>query len=324
VKNFEHMSALSIEGAVGVLDAGNNSRVIAGGTDLLTEMKLNIAAPDRLVSLKTIPHMNEIQFDEPRGLRLGAMAKLAEIAGDKNVIERFPLLSTAILSAASPQLRNSATIGGNLMQDSRCWYYRGPYNCWLKGGDTCFARDGENAYHAIFGEGPCHSIHPSDPAPALIALQAEIGIAGPKGKRILRAEQLFHAPHELLRKLTIVATNEIITEVRVPVPKPGSRQIFLKARERRTWAFALTSVALAITFEAGLVKESRVVLGGVANTPRRLREVEAVLKNQKLDGKTIQKATNKSVEGALPLAHNSYKIPLIKGIVSEALTNLAK
>ena len=178
MRNFEHINARSAAGAVKLL-VDTHSFPIAGGTDLLTQMKSGIAVPDRLVNLKTIPGLSDIKYDGEDGLELGSLATLDSIMTDSNVKKSYPVLQQAISLAASPQLRNFGTIGGNLVQATRCWYYRGPFNCWLKGGELCYARNGENSHHAIFGAGACNSVQPSDPAIALVALAADVSIAGP-------------------------------------------------------------------------------------------------------------------------------------------------
>jgi xanthine dehydrogenase YagS FAD-binding subunit len=322
MKNFEHVNAASPAGAVSLLNQNHNSRTIAGGTDLFAEMRLGIVTPDRLVNLKTIPGLADIRFDEKSGLQIGALATLDDIAGNNIISERYPILFKAISVAASPQLRNRGTIAGNLCQDSRCWYYRGQFRCWLKGGETCYAREGENGYHAIFDGGPCYTVHPSDPAPALIALDARLLIIGKHGERTLFLEELYRRPHLAGRRLTVLEPDEIITEINLPVPAKESRGTYIKAMERRVWSFALASVAAQITFDNNIVKDSRLVLGGVAPKPWRLKNIESALLNMPLDDQTIDRAVELVGEGAQPLSHNGYKVPLVKGILKEGLLAL--
>jgi xanthine dehydrogenase YagS FAD-binding subunit len=324
MKNFEHVNAASVESALSSLGQDGRSRVIAGGTDLLTELKLGIIGPDRLINLKSIPGLDGIRFDESSGLRLGALATLTAIAAKDIVQERYHALYRAISLAASPQLRNRGTIGGNLGQDSRCWYYRGPFHCWLKGGAVCYARDGENAHHAIFGGGPCYTVHPSDPAPALIALGAEVSIMGIEGERTLSLEKLFQKPEEGNRRMTTLKPSEIIVGVQVPTPSASSRGTYLKAMERRVWTFAQASVAAQLTLEGDIVREARLVLGGVAPMPWRVRDAEAALLGKRLEDASIDRAADLCVAGTQPLAHNGYKIPLVKGIVKEGVASLRR
>ena len=324
MKNFAHVNATSLAGAVGLLEQKGNSRVIAGGTDLITEMRLGIVAPDRLINLKTIPGMNEILFEEKPGFRLGALATLDEIARNKAVQEHYPILVQAISQAASPQLRNRGTLAGNLSQDSRCWYYRGQFQCWLKGGTICYAKDGENAHHAILGGGPCYTVHPSDPAPALIALKAQIHIHGPHGERSLPLERFFQVPREDSRRLTILEPTEIITQIDIPASPPQSIGTYLKAMDRKVWSFALVSLAAQLTWNGDRISESRLVFGGVAPRPWRRQDIEALLQDQKLDDSTIDRAVRLLRNGEQPLAHNGYKVALSQGLLKEALNFLSR
>jgi xanthine dehydrogenase YagS FAD-binding subunit len=322
MNNFEHVNALSKDEAVKLLGERDNL-LIAGGTDLLTRMKLGLESPARLINLKTIPGLDKITFDRT-GLNIGALATLGSIGCNKTVRELYPALLKAIEVTASPQLRNSGTIGGNLAQGPRCWYYRGQFHCWLKQGEVCFARDGENRYHAIFGGGPCYMVHPSDAAPALIALGAAVSIYGRHGERTIPLEELFHIPSERSRRLIILEPDEIITGVHVPVPLPGSLGTYVKAMERKAWAFALASVTAQLVIASDAVSDIRIVLGGVATRPWRLLQVEDALRNNKLGPELISRAADLAVEGARPLAHNGYKIAMFKGIITEALTKITE
>jgi xanthine dehydrogenase YagS FAD-binding subunit len=322
MKAFEHINATSVREAVTLLGEGDLSVPIAGGTDLLARMKLGLSEPTRLVNLKTIRGLDEISFDETDGLRLGALATLSDIASDKAVKTRYPALSHAIDRVASPQLRNFATIGGSLMQESRCWYYRGDFHCWLKGGEKCFAHGGENRLHAIFSDGPCYTIHPSDTATILTALGAKVSIAGRRGTSHISIDKFFQQPSSAARQLTILAQNEVLTGVRVPVPAPDSRMVYFKTMERRVWSFALASAAIVLTMEGNIVKEGKVVLGGVATMPWPVPETASVLTGQRLTDEVIDRASQAAILGAKPLTKNGYKVELIKGILTQALTEL--
>jgi xanthine dehydrogenase YagS FAD-binding subunit len=321
MNSFEHVNATSAASAVSLLAANGTSRLMAGGTDLLTQIKLGIIEPDRLVNLKTIPGLNSITSGKG-DLRIGALATLDSIGSNKVVRDIYPALAQAIEVAGSPQLRNSGTIGGNLAQGSRCWYYRGQFRCWLKGGDVCPAKDGENSHHAIFGSGPCYTVHPSDLAPALIALGAEASIVGPKGERTIPVESLFQLPHEGSRQLTTLGPQEIITGVRVPAPAPGSKGVYLKAMERKVWAFALVSVAVQLVMDGDMVRDTRVVLGGVAPRPWRLSQTEKALHNKHKTQAVISEAAELATKGAQPIGHNRYKTTLVKAMVRQALSSI--
>lgn len=266
--------------------------------------------------------MDYIHFNESEGLKVGMSTTLDAIFQNNEVKRYYPSLIQAISVTASPQLRNRGTLGGNLNQASRCWYYRGPFHCWLKGGKTCFARDGENQHHAIFSGGPCFTVLPSDLAIVLTALKANLTIAGPQGKRKIRLEDFFQIPHEGSRSLTVLSSNEIVTEVSMPVPEPDDRSLYLKAMERRVWSFALASVAMVINMDKNLMKRASIILGGVAAKPWRLGAVEEKLSGHNLDESLIDAASESAIEGAQPLGKNAYKVPLVEGIVEEALTSL--
>jgi len=321
MNNFEHADATTIADAISLLASNGSSVPIAGGTDLLTQIKLGLIKPGRLVNLKTIPGLDLITVVN-NGLNIGALANLDTIANNSVVRVQYPALIKAIEVTASPQLRNSGTVGGNLAQGPRCWYYRGQFQCWMKGGERCYARNGENSHHAIFGNGRCNQVHPSDLAPVLIALGAEINIEGIRGRRTIPLSDLFQIPHEGSRQLTILDPGEIITMIHLPTPVSGSRSTYFKAMERRVWSFALASVAVQLVIEDGVIRNPVIVLGGVAPKPWRLPKSEESLRNQTINREVITAAAETAVEGAQPLNANHYKIPLVKGILTEVLSDI--
>ena len=321
MNNFEHADATTIADAISLLASNGSSVPIAGGTDLLTQIKLGLIKPGRLVNLKTIPGLDLITVVN-NGLNIGALANLDTIANNSVVRGQYPALIKAIEVTASPQLRNSGTVGGNLAQGPRCWYYRGQFQCWMKGGERCYARNGENSHHAIFGNGRCNQVHPSDLAPVLIALGAEINIEGIRGRRTIPLSDLFQIPHEGSRQLTILDPGEIITMIHLPTPVSGSRSTYFKAMERKVWSFALASVAVQLVIEDGVIRNPVIVLGGVAPKPWRLPKSEESLRNQTINREVITAAAETAVEGAQPLNANHYKIPLVKGILTEVLSDI--
>jgi xanthine dehydrogenase YagS FAD-binding subunit len=232
---------------------------------------------------------------------------------------RLPILPQAVRDAATPQLRAMATVAGNLLQRSRCWYFRGQYNCWLKGGDECFARPGENKYHAIFDASPCVAVHPSDLAPALVALNAELTITGPAGDRIVAVEDFLVPPGADARIEHRLAADEVLTELRVPPQPDGARGVYLKVMDRQAWAFALTSAAAQLTLRDGRVEAVRLVLGGVANVPRRVRLAEDLLASQEITPALAAWVAEQAVADAQPLAHNGYKVPMVRELARRAL-----
>ncbi len=322
MRAFEYVDATTVEDAARWLAEDESARLIAGGTDLLTQMKAGIVRPARLVNLKTVGGLDRISFDQNGGLVLGALASLDNVANSKAVLEEYPLLARAIRLSASPQVRNLATVGGNLMQGSRCWYYRGQFKCWLKGGHDCYARDGENEKHAIFGRGPCYTVQPSDLATALTCLGAEIHTVGPRGARLVPIRDFLVSPTADCRNLSDAAKGEILVSVTLPPPTENSRGTYLKAMERRVWSFALVSVAARLTVRGGVIQDASLVLGGVAAKPWPADGASAALRRHRLTPSSIRRAADLSVEGAAPLSGNGYKVALAKGLVARALMEI--
>lgn len=327
---FEWANAKSPEDAVKLLTPGatgdpdQTHRPIGGGQDLHTTMKAYIQRPSRVVNLKTIPQFGQITVDAS-GVTLGATATLTDIEEHEGVLKAVPGLAEAIHSVASPQIRNIGTIGGNLCQRPRCWYFRlEEVKCLRRGGHTCYAHDGENKYHAIFNtDGPCVIVHPSDPAPLLTAVGAVLTVAGPNGTRQIPIGQFFVLPTDDFRRENVLAGDEIITQVTIPASALAKRSTYLKFKERESLDFAMASVAAAVDLEGGTVKSARVVLGGVAPIPWQLPKVNEFLAGKKLDEATIAKAAEMAIDGAVPLSQNAYKLPLVKTLVKRALTKLA-
>ncbi len=320
--NFAYVRAESKREALEQL-ASEGARLHAGGTDLLGCLHDRVFGVEKLVSIGRLDELRGIRESAGGGLVIGALTTIAEIAEDATVRERYPGLAQAAAEVASPQLRNQGTLGGNLCQRPRCWYYRGDFHCAKKGGDLCYAVEGENRYHAIFGGGPCYIVHPSDTAPMLVALGAAVRVAGPRGEREIPAAELFVLPEQDLHHETVLRPDEMITEVSLPRPAAGLRSSYRKVRERGSWDFALTSVALALRLSGRRVEEARVVLGGVAPIPWRSPAAEAALTGQTLDAATARAAAEAAAGGAEPLEQNGYKVPLVKGVVEESLLGLA-
>ena len=324
MRAFDFARPETIAEAVAMLDgraAGgtNGSAPLAGGTDLLTLMKADLYAPDRLVDIKRLSELdNRIEEDEG-GLTIGALVSLAQLEEDPRVASLYPALAQASSLAATPQLRHMATIGGNLLQRPRCWYFRNPrVHCWLKGGDECQARPGENQRHALFDVSPCVAVHPSDPATALLALDASVRLRGASGERELPIADFFAPPTPERRTETVVRGDELIVSVHLPAA-PGMRSTYLKAMDRKVWAFALVAVAAAARVEAGRIAEAHLALGGVAPVPWRAEAAERLLTGSPLSDDLIARAADLALEGAQPLAHNAYKVPLAKALVRRAL-----
>jgi xanthine dehydrogenase YagS FAD-binding subunit len=323
MNRFAHADASSLEEAIEVLD--KECRPLAGGTDLLGLMKQGLIAPKRLVNLKTIPELDQIR-EEGDGWHVGATVSLSRLAAHPSIGQRpeMACLYEAILQSASPQLRHMATIGGNLVQQPRCWYYRNPLiPCWRKGGQRCFALHGENKYHTILGESPCHAVHPSDPAVALLALGVCAAAAGPTGRRTIPLAEFYRLPTRENRRDAVLVEKELIAEVIIPLPLVGSRSTYVKIAERGSWDFALISVAAQLVFSGEMVEKARVVLGGVASMPWRTPGVEEALEGKVLSPAVIKQAAEAATAGIRLLEHNAYKVDLVRGAVRRALQSLA-
>jgi xanthine dehydrogenase YagS FAD-binding subunit len=317
MRPFSYIDVATLDEAIPLLSAA--SRPLAGGTDLLPLMKEGIAAPERLVNLKRAGDLRYIQVDDS-GLRIGALTTLDDLERHPDVARDYTALARAAAEAASPQLRNMATIGGNLLQQVRCWYYRGDFKCWLKGGDTCFAREGRNDYHAIVDQSPCVAVYPSDPPAALLALDASLRIVGPGGERAVALADFLQPPTEERPVLHTLGSDELIAEI--VVPAAPRRSVYLKAMDRAVWAYALVSVALAAEVVNGTARQLRIVIGGVANTPLRAVEAEALLEGQPLSEDLLRQAGAAAVTGAQPLEHNRYKLALARNLVVQALRDI--
>jgi xanthine dehydrogenase YagS FAD-binding subunit len=329
MKAFEWMSPNSVAEAVSALksapapdDADEAARPIAGGQDLLTTMKDYITRPTRVVNLKGIRGLDKIAADGKGGLRIGALVTLAQLEEHPVVRRSFPGLSEAAHSIATPQIRNLGTVGGNLCQRPRCWYFRlEEVVCLKKGGSECYAATGENKYHAILGGGPSYIVHPSDLAPMLVALGASVSVAGAEGKRAIPLEKFFTLPSEgNLRRENVLRNDEIITEIQVPASKFAAHSTYLKFKERDSLDFAIASVAAAVTMGASkTIREARLVLGGVAPIPWRVPRAETSLVGKTMSSDVLLNAAKIALAGARPLEKNAYKIPLTQTLVRRAL-----
>jgi xanthine dehydrogenase YagS FAD-binding subunit len=320
--SFAYTRPATLAEAVKAL-ADGKSRAHAGGTDLLGCLRDRVLSTPTVVSLTGLTALRGIETTVDGGLRIGALATVEEVAGHESVRRGYRALAEAAASVASPQLRRQGTLGGNLCQKPRCWYYRGDFHCLRKGGDLCFAVAGDNRYHCLFGGEGCFYVHPSDAAPALAALGATLRIAGPGGTRSVPAEAFCVLPKVDVHRETVLEAGELVTEVLLPPAAPGLRSTYRKVRPRAAWDFALVGVALALRLESAVVREARVVLSGVAAVPWRAKAAEAALDGQRLSAGTIARAAAAAAKGAEPLAANGYKVPLLRGLVEERLQALA-
>jgi xanthine dehydrogenase YagS FAD-binding subunit len=277
----------------------------------------------KVVSLSDLQELRGVRESADGGVRIGALTTLSSLAENPIILKRFGGLAQAAGEVGSPQLRNQGTLGGNLCQKPRCWYYRTDFTCLRKGGGTCFAVDGENQFHCIFGGGgTCFIVHPSDTAPVLVALNATARLAGPKGTRDVPLDRFFVLPEVDAQRETVLTRGEIVTEIRIAPPAQGTRSSYRKVRARRSWDFALAGVALALRFEGKRVVGARVVLSAAAPVPWRSTEVEHVIRGKELTADVIAAAAKAVTSGAEPLEKNRYKIPLFRGVIEEELSRL--
>ncbi len=296
--------------------------LLAGGTDLLGELKDHLAAPERLVNIRNLKELQGIRAGRG-GLTIGSATLLADIAEHAMIQQQTPLLAMAAGKVGTPQIRNMGTIGGNLCQRPRCWYYRNNYPCFKHGGETCFSAAGENDYHAILEGGPSFIVHPSDTAPALVALGATARIVGGSGERTVPFDRFFVTPKQDVRRENVLQANEVLADITVPNAPAGSKAIYVKEMVREVWDFALCSVAAMVTVQNGVVQDARIVLGGVAPIPYRALKAEAAIKGKPLDEASCAAAGLAAVDGARPLAKNAYKVPLTQAVVKRALLSMA-
>lgn len=324
MRNFQHVNAATVQDALSHLKDDGSRRLIAGGTDLVPLMRSRIVSPDVLVNMKTISSLEGINHEPGASIRFGPLTTLDEIERNPVARERLVPLVQAIAVSASPQLRHVATIAGSLCQRPRCWYFRGDFHCLKKGGDTCFAFNGENRHHAILGGGPCYIIHPSDTAPALLALDARLIVQGPDGSRTMELTDFFILPRTDPHRENVLKPNEVIVGLEVPDPPAGTRGVYLKAMERQVWSFAMASVAVSARLSDGVVRDIRIILGGVAPIPWRATAAEAEIEGKGFSLGTVQSAADAALAGAKPLSHNAYKVPLAKQLIKQALLSVAR
>lgn len=332
MKAFEWATPTTIEEAVQLLKSGPASndideapRPLAGGQDLLTTMKDYSTRPSRVVNLKSIRGLDKIQNNPKTGLTIGALVTVAQLETDPIVRASFPGLAEAAHSIATPQIRNLGTVGGNLCQRPRCWYFRlEEVICLKKGGSECYAAKGENKYNAILGGGPSYIVHPSDLAPMLVALGASVSVAGSNGKRVIPLDKFFTLPDQNIRRENVLQNDEIITQIQIPTSLLARRSTYLKFKERESMDFAMSAVAVAVELaKTQTVTQVRLVLGGVAPIPWRATKAEQFLMGKTLNDTTLAEAARLALEGAQPLEKNAYKVPLTQTLVRRALAAAA-
>ena len=319
--HFELYQPDSVEGALDLLGRlGEGALPMAGGNDTLDWLKDRVKRATAVVDLAGIEEMKGIR-ETADGIEIGALTTLTEIEQNALIQGRYQVLADAAGKVASPQIRNSGTIGGNVCQDTRCWYYRYGVDCYRAGGNTCYADtpQGQNREHCLWGADRCIAVSPSDTAPALVVLDAQMVIQGADGTREVAAEDFFIGPDIDIERMTVLGPGEILTAIRIPSRWAGAQFYFEKVADRNTWDFALVNIASAMFVEGGMISRIRMAAGAVQCVPRRLTVVEEVVTGSPKDAATAQLAGQSAVRGATPFNYNHFKIPLLQNLVTRAI-----
>ena len=318
---FELYQPTDMANALDLLDRlGPDGWKIAGGQDSLDWLKDRAKRSGAVVDLTRIAELKGIR-ETADGLEIGALTTLTEIEESAPIREKFGLLAQAASRVASPQIRNVGTIGGNVSQDTRCWYYRGGMDCYRAGGTTCYADtpEGMNREHCLFEADRCVAVTPSDTAPALVALDASMVIRNADGERVVPAEEFFIGPQIDIERMTVLQAEDILTAIRIPDTWAGASFYFEKVADRKTWDFALVNIAAAIKTSGGSIDDIRIAAGGVQCTPRRLTVVEDIVRGSAKDEETARLAGSSATRGATPLNFNHFKVPLLQNLVTRAI-----
>ncbi|MGD2168410.1 MAG: xanthine dehydrogenase family protein subunit M [Gammaproteobacteria bacterium] len=319
---FELFQPDTLQGAIDLLAShGEDGWALAGGNDSLDWFKDRVKRPRYVVDLTGLRELAGIRELDDGGLEIGALTTLTEIETSSVVQQRFGVLADAARRVASPQIRNTGTLGGNLAQDARCWYYRYGVDCYRAGGDTCYADtpEGQNREHCLWGADRCVAVSPSDTAPAMVVLDATMLIAGPGGQREVAAEDFFIGPDIDIERMTVLEPGDVLTAVRIPGEWAGSTFYFEKVADRNTWDFPLVNIAAAMAVEAGNIARIRMAAGAVQCVPRRLTVVEQVVTGSPRNEATAALAGQSAVRGATALNFNHFKIPLLQNLVTRAI-----
>ncbi len=318
---FELFQPATTDDALALLaQYGSDAWVLAGGLDSFDWLKDRIKRPKVVVDLSQVKELKGVRSVDG-GLEIGAMTTLTEVVRDPIVRDKYSILADAAESAASPQIRNQGTIGGNVSQDARCWYYRGGWPCYRAGGNICYADtpSGMNREHAILGADRCVAVNPSDSAPALIVLDAKMVVHGPHGERVVDAEDYFIGPGTDITRMTLLEHGSLLTAIRIPSTWAGSKFYFEKVRDRNVWDFALVNVASAMVTSGNTIERMRLAVNGVAAHPVRLKSSEAAVQGKPRSEETAALASELAIKGAKPLQYNGYKVPLMRNLVKRAI-----
>jgi xanthine dehydrogenase YagS FAD-binding subunit len=326
MKTFSNANPKDVREAVALLSQahqqGRNASIVGGGSDLLGMVKERLVSPDVLVNLKAIRGLDRVETQSGK-VKIGGLITLDALSHDAQIRKQYAVLAEAAESVGTPQIRNAGTLAGNVCQRPWCWYYRNGFPCLKNGGNKCFSVSGENQLHAIFGGGPSYIVHPSDTAPALVALDAEFHVSGPSGDRMIPAGQFFQLPRVDVARENVLANDDVLVAVTLPAARSSVRSTYHKVLDREAWTHAVVSVAIVLDVDKQVCRSARVVLGGVAPIPWRLPKVEAMLAGQRITPELAAQAGEAAVEGARPLAKNKYKVPLAKAVVKRTLVSLS-
>lgn len=319
---LEHIDATSVEDAVAKLEKhGNDAATIAGNTDEINWMKNRMRAPEVLVDIKGIDELEGVETTSDGGLRIGALTTLADVVDSDAVNDGFSVVADAAEEVATPQIRHQGTIGGNLSQDSRCWYYRNGFDCYRAGGNTCYAITGESRDHAVTDYSRCITAHPSDGAVALMAVEAEVVIQGARGTRREPLSEFFVGPEENITVMNDLAHDEILTYIEVPSTWKGEKFYYEKVADRDSWDFPIVNIAAAVRTNGGTVSDVRLVSNGLAPTPKRLRSAEREIRGKRINEDNVAAASDSVLPNAAPQPDNEYKLGLADNLVNRALLN---
>ena len=304
---------------------GADAWVMAGGLDSFDWLKDRIKKPKVLVDLSGVEELKGIRATSD-GVEIGAMTTLTEIANHPEIQKDYGVLAEAVSLVASPQIRNQGTLGGNVSQDVRCWYYRGGWPCYRAGGNICYADTpvGRNREHAIFGANRCVAVHPSDSVPALIVLDAKFVVQTAKGEQVVDAEDYFVGPEDDITRINMLRPGDLLTAIRIPGTWAGAKFYFEKVRDRNVWDFPLMNVASAKRLNGSTISDIRIAVNAVSPRPMRLKAVEEAVRGRPADADTGEMAGKLAIEGAVPLQFNGYKIPLMRNLVKRAIAGVAQ
>ncbi len=333
MKTFANHNPTTVDEAIAIAQAairdGQSVSFAGGGTDLLQLIKERIpnrpgsGAPDVLVSLKRVAGIDGVTANGQGNLTIGGLTALSALGSNADVQSRFAVLAEAAAQVASPQIRNTGTVAGNVCQRPWCWYYRNGFRCYKAGGNECFSIVGENQLHAIFGGGPSFIVHPSDVAPALVALDATFTVAGPSGRRRLAATDFFVLPRDDAAHENVLRDDEVLVSVEVLATAGSVRSGYRKVMDRQTWTHAVASAAVVLDMDGAMCRSARIVLGGVAPIPWRVPAAEALLTGQRVTAALAETVGSAAVAGAQPLTKNAYKVPLTRRLVERTVLAVA-